>query len=127
MNAEVNNPSSTYTAITFEIVIATQEGALDAYISFMKMLAFISKRITCYYYCVNSFCTLKYCMQFWCNHNHHRWGGKDAYQGWLNDVKASLLSDWWEESTENKHDRGIVEESSMENVCRDHLIHFLFQ
>lgn len=36
----------TYAAITFDTVIATQEGALDAYISFMKMLAFISKRIT---------------------------------------------------------------------------------
>lgn len=43
---EVNNPRFTYAAITFDTVIATQEGALDAYISFMKMLAFISKRIT---------------------------------------------------------------------------------
>lgn len=46
MYGEVNNPSSTYTAITFEIVIATQEGVLDACIRFMKMLAFISRRIT---------------------------------------------------------------------------------
>lgn len=43
---EVNNPRFTYAAITFDTVIATQEGALGAYISFMKMLAFISKRIT---------------------------------------------------------------------------------
>lgn len=42
---EVNNPRFTYAAITFDTVIATEEGALDAYISFMKMLAFILKRI----------------------------------------------------------------------------------